>query len=104
MEFVDVESKIRELENKSKRHVSLPTVRPGLKNVLKRLDFITKMYIAISVFTLIALAYFKPSFIKTKNIDITGKNPPTVDYKRLVAFWLIISTILNVALYAYNRP
>ncbi len=61
-----------------------------------------KTYIGILIGIFVLLLVFRPSFILDEKPDKKGTVSQYLSFKRLIQFWLIISTILIVGLYTYN--
>lgn len=61
-----------------------------------------KIYIAIPVIIFFLLLFFRPTFIEEEKPDKKGNVNRYLSFKKLLQFWLIISTVLLVGFYTYN--
>lgn len=57
------------------------------------------IYIGIPIVILALLIVFRPSFVKTSE---TPTSPSKVSIQKIFISWFVISTILVLAIYAYN--
>ena len=60
------------------------------------------VYLAIPIAILILLVAMRPNLIKVDLPDKKGKMNRVVSFKKLLQVWLIVSTILIVAVYGYK--
>lgn len=102
MDTPTVQKRISELRNnvgpyavgKQKTHYTVPM---GFK--LKTLLEQPKFYLGLTIFVLVILILFRPSFLYKTRIDLSGKKQQHFSWSALLLAWAIITVILFVAMF-----
>lgn len=100
---IDFDAKIGELENRASKFITIDNKRSFGFKTLKNLSPDKQLYIASLVVIFVLLLYFKPKFIMSQP-DLLGNYPAKIVWNKFLVFWLLLSFILCVGVYAkYHR-
>ena len=103
MDLSTIESKIAELEGKSKKFITVKNNKSNFTSNISSLGYKTKIYISVFLIVFVVLLYARPNFIKSRDIDVLQNKPRVILWKRFFSFWIIISLAINTVIYAYLK-
>ena len=91
-----LKAEVAEYSNSGKSYFSTNII------VEKVVNFPFKSYIIVPIVVLLFLCYIRPDFVKYDDVNEDGESIRRVGYKKVLIYWLVISTILVVGIFGYN--